>query len=177
MPCPCTDWAPAASEHARRMKSRASRGRCLSSPLCPPLPPINNASRLVPPQPSIGYWLPPRQEQERRSLAQTDTVTLTAWFPRPTTTTTVTTSYRSSPPPITTSPSALPSTPHPASEPVDHRIGSVKLVHPAMQKALLPILYNFMHTLVVIVNLLVHSMLVAQPRQLQGHIPIRVAGY
>jgi hypothetical protein len=71
------------------------------------------------------------------------------------------------PPPITTSPSALPSTPHPASEPVDHRIGSVKLVHPAMQKALLPILYNFMHTLVVIVNLLVHS--VHQPSRHPYH--------
>jgi hypothetical protein len=198
MPCPCTDWAPAASEHARRMKSRASRGRCLSSPLCPPLPPINNASRLVPPQPSIGYWLPPRQEQERRSLAQTDTVTLTAWFPRPTTTTTVTTSYRSSPPPITTSPSALPSTPHPASEPVDHRIGSVKLVHPEIGPSC-----NAKGSASNLIQLYAHScgdceltraqrastqpssvpriwswgMLVAQPRQLQGHILIRVAGY
>jgi hypothetical protein len=43
MPCPCTDRRPqAASEHARRMKSRVKRQvvvDCLSSPLCPSLPP------------------------------------------------------------------------------------------------------------------------------------------
>jgi len=158
----------------------------------PTTAPINNASRLVPPQPSIGYWLSPRQEQERRSLAQTDIVTLMAWFPRPTTTT-VTTSYRPSPP----------SYHHITVRPAQHASSGIGARRPPHRKCKIGPSCNAKGSASNLIQLYAHScgdceltraqrastqpssvpriwswgMLVAQPRQLQGHIPIRVAGY
>lgn len=105
---------------------------------------------------------PPCQEQEPRSLARTDTVTLTALFPRPTHHHQHHHHRHQSPTgsfPLL-SPHRCPPCP---ARLIRHRspwtISSEarKIGHPALRKPSLAILYSFMHPLVVIVNLLVHN--------------------